>query len=123
MKRINLVLSVLAIVVGFSVTIIVPRILADNKKVPTEIGLQIKNLQLDQARLQAEISQLQLQWLQTPAGQRFMADQQSIQHDIGELETLKRQALSESKLDPNEYDVDAEKLEFVAKPKPPAEKK
>lgn len=86
---------------------------ADAPKVPAEIGVRIRNVQLDQARIQSQILQLQNQ---------YQAMQQTLQHDAGELDSLKKEALASAKLD-STWDVDLDKLEFVAKPKAPEAKK
>ncbi len=82
-------------------------------KVPAEIGVRIRNVQLDQSRIQTQIMQLQ---------QQYTADQQTLQHDTDELASLQKEALTAAKLDPAAYGVDLEKLEFVAKPKPEVKK-
>jgi hypothetical protein len=88
--------------------------LADNQKVPSDIGVRIRNVQLDQSRIQSQILQLQ---------QQYTTDQATLQHDQGELDSLKKEALASAKLDPAGWDVDLEKLEFVGKPKAPEAKK
>lgn len=87
---------------------------ADNQKVPDNIGVRIRNIQLDQTRTQAQNLQLQ---------QQYSTNQQTLQHDQGELDSLKKEALAGAKLDPVGWDVDLESLEFVAKPKAPEAKK
>lgn len=87
---------------------------AKDMKVPSDIGVRIRNVQLDQTRLQAQIVQLQAQ---------YNADQQAIQHDEQELGMLKTEALATAKLDAAKYDVDTEKLIFITKPAKPEAKK
>jgi hypothetical protein len=87
------------------------------QKVPDDIGIRIKNNQLDAARLQNQMMQL---------SQQYQADQQAVEHGTQELASLKREALEKAKLDPATNDVDVEKLVFIAKPapsKPPEAKK
>lgn len=81
---------------------------ADVTKLPSDIGVRIRNIQLDQARLQNTVAQLQ---------QQYASIQQSLIHDQQELDSLKTEALGAAKLDAT-WDVDLDKLEFVAKPKP-----
>lgn len=80
-----------------------------NQPVPADIGVRIRTVMLDQARVQGQIYQLQAQ---------YNTDNQTIQHDEQELNSLKQEALTTAKLDPTKYDVDAEKLIFVLKPEP-----
>ena len=80
-----------------------------NQPVPSDIGVRIRTVMLDQARKQTEIVQLNAQ---------YQADQQVIQHDEQELNSLKQEALATAKLDPAKYDVDAEKLIFITKSEP-----
>lgn len=80
---------------------------ADLPKVPPDIGVRIKNVQLDQARVTTQMLQLQAQ---------YQADQNQIQHDAGELTDLNNEALTAAKVDATKYTVDDEKLEFIAKP-------
>jgi hypothetical protein len=82
-----------------------------NPKVPAEIGVRIRNVQLDISRIQNQVLQLQTQ---------YNADQATLTHDQGEMDSLKKEALAAAKLDPAGWNVDEEKLEFVAKPKPAA---
>lgn len=100
-------------------------LLADsgNQKVPSDIGVRIRNIQLDVSRKQADATNQYIAWLTSPQGKQYDADQQTIQHDQGELNSLKTEALTTAKLDAKDYDVDVEKLEFVAKPKAPEAKK
>jgi hypothetical protein len=80
------------------------------QKVPDDIGIRIKNNQLDAARLQNQMMQL---------SQQYQADQQAVEHGTQELASLKREALEKAKLDPATNDVDVEKLVFISKPVPP----
>lgn len=89
---------------AFGMSVIV---LADSPKLPPEIGVRIRNVQLDQSRLQNEILRLTSQ---------YQGDQQALQHDQTELDSIKKEALTGAKLD-GTWDVDLEKLEFVGKPK------
>lgn len=86
---------------------------------------RIRDVQYDQQKLQNEMTQIYLQWAQSPQGKRYAADQETIQHDQGEIDSIKKEALAAAKLDPQQWDVDVEKAEFVTKPKPtaPTEKK
>lgn len=87
----------------------------DPMKVPAEIGVRIRNVQLDQSRQQNLLTQLQIQYQQT---------QQTIERDTHELDLLKTEALSTAKLDKEKYDIDFEKLIFFPKPAaPPKDKK
>lgn len=86
----------------------------ENNKVPAEIAVRIRNVQLDQSRIQAQVLQLQAQ---------YATDQQTLAHDQGELDSLKKEALAAAKLDPATNDVDLEKLEFITKAKAPEAKK
>lgn len=83
---------------------------AESNKVPADIGVRIRTNQLDQSRLQNQMTQIQSQ---------YFADQQAVQHDQTEMESLKKEALAAAKQDPATTDVDVEKLEFVPKPAAP----
>ena len=85
---------------------------ATNTKVPAEVAVKIRNVQLDQARMQTQILQLQSQ---------YQADQSALQRDDSELTTLKLEAFAAAKLTLEEFSLAFDKLEFVARPK--AEKK
>lgn len=80
------------------------------KKIPDDIGVRIRNVQLDQSHLQTQLLQL---------AQQYQADQQAIQHDNDELNSLKAEALKSASLDPATNDVDVERLQFITKPGPP----
>src|SRR6267142_4209599 len=79
-----------------------------NPKVPADIGVRIRNVQLDQARIQTQMLQLQ---------QQYQSGQERLQHDQGELDQLKKEAFTADKKDPAGWDIDLDKLEFVGKPK------
>lgn len=83
-------------------------------RIPDNVGVRIRNVQLDQARLQNQVAQLQAQYQNV---QRALAD------DDKQLESLKTVALTSANLDAARYDVDLEKLTFIAKPEPPKDKK
>lgn len=91
---------------------------ADNSmKVPADLGVRIRNVQLDISRTQTQMLQMANQY------QQF---QTQLNHDQGELDSLKKEAITAAKLDNDKYDLDVEKLEFVSKPAKeakPAEKK
>jgi hypothetical protein len=76
-------------------------------KVPSDIGIRIKNVQLDQARVQAQMLQLQVQ---------YNTDQSTLTNDTNELNKLNKEALDTASLDEKKFTVDDEKLEFVAVP-------
>ena len=80
-------------------------------KVPDDIGVRIRNNQLDQARLQNQLLQL---------AQQYQTAQQTIEHDKLEMGELKNEALKAAKLDASGWDVDVDKLQFVPKPAPPS---
>ena len=69
-------------------------------KVSDDVGIRIKNVQLDQARIQTEMLQLQV---------RYTTDQ-------NELTSLNKEALATAKLDDKKFTVDDEKLIFVPVP-------
>lgn len=81
-------------------------------KVPSDLGVRIRNVQLDQARQGQVMTQLQLQ---------YQATQKTLDQDQHELDDLKKEAFETLKLDPTRYDVDLEKL--VLNPKPAPQKK
>jgi hypothetical protein len=81
------------------------------QKIPDDIGVRIKDNQLQQTRLQNQMFQL---------AQQYQVAQQGIQDKTKELESLKREALEKAKLDPATNDVDVEKLVFISKAPPPA---
>jgi hypothetical protein len=83
---------------------------AESNKIPADIGVRIRTNQLDQSRLQNQMTQIQSQ---------YFADQQAIQHDQTELDSLDKEALAAAKLDPATNSVDNDKLEFVTKAAPP----
>lgn len=85
-------------------------------KVPDDIGIRIKNNLLDQARIQNQQMQM---------AQQYQANQQAIQHDVQELDSLKEEAIKAVKKDPATTDVDVDKLVYISKaatpkPEPPA---
>jgi hypothetical protein len=96
---------------------------AEGNKVPDDIALRIRTVQYDQAQKQNEATQMYIAWLTSPQGKTYDADQQTIQHDQQELDSLKKEALTTAKLDAATNDVDMQKLEFITKPKPPEAKK
>lgn len=98
---------ILAMTVGMLVAADLPKLSSDSIK-------EIRDIQLDQSRLQTQSLQLQVQ---------YNAIQQELQHDTTELETSKERALAAAKLDPKEYDVDLDKLVFITKPKAAAVEK
>lgn len=81
---------------------------ADTPKVSPEISVRIRNIQHDQDKISSQMLTMQIQYQQMQA---------SFTHDAGELDTIKKEALSDAKLDPEKFDLDLEKLQFVAKPK------
>jgi hypothetical protein len=96
---------------GLFIWAAVASLIAADTKVPADIGVRIRNVQLDVSRIQTQLLQLQ---------QQYQTDQTTLQHDQGELDDLKKEALTAQHLDAKDWDVDTEKLEFVAKPKPAA---
>lgn len=80
------------------------------EKVPDEIALRIRNNQLDQARIQNQMAQM---------AQQYQADQQAIQHDQQEMVSLKHEALNKANKDVEKWDVDEDKLVYIAKPPAP----
>lgn len=81
------------------------------EKIPDDIGLRIRNNQLDQARIQNQMAQM---------AQQYQADQAAITHDQQEMVSLKHEALNKANKDVDKWDVDEEKLVYI--PKPPAPK-
>ena len=76
-------------------------------KVSDDVGIRIKNVQLDQARIQTEMLQLQA---------RYTTDQGTLNNDQNELTSLNKEALATAKLDDKKFTVDDEKLIFVPVP-------
>lgn len=89
--------------------------------VPTEIGIKIKSNLLEQTRASNEMAQLQLSWLQTPEGTRYLNDQQLLLKDRQDLEKLKTDAVTALKLDPKTSIVDVEALTVTQTPPPTPE--
>jgi hypothetical protein len=86
-----------------------------NQKVPDAMALRLRNVQVDLLQTNGSLIQLQAQYNQL-AGPL----QSTIQHDNHELDLLKAEALATAQLDPDKFDVNLEKMEFVAKPPAPA---
>jgi hypothetical protein len=78
-----------------------------DEKVPPEIQVRMRNVQLDQERVKNNLLQLQR-----------AADgmQQQLKHDDDELKSLASEAVAAAKLDPAKWTVDFDKLQFTAKP-------
>lgn len=78
-------------------------------KMPEESRVRILQAQLKEEQLKSQFAQLQLQMsnLQTQ-----YADTQK------ELESAKAEAFTRAKLDPKEWTINLDKVEFVAAPKP-----
>jgi TolA-binding protein len=112
MKKILLAIALAAALVGMDLWVL--RAAESSNKVPAEIGVRIRNVQLDISRVQTQNLQLQ---------QQYLTNTQTLQHDQGELDDLNKEALAAGKQDPATTTVDDEKLEFVAKPKAPEAKK
>jgi hypothetical protein len=64
-------------------------------------------VQLDKARIENQIEQMQLQ---------YQGLRTTIDHDDHELDLLKEEALKTAGKDAAQYDVDVDKLTFIAKP-------
>lgn len=73
----------------------------DANKIPLEFANTILKIQLDEADLRTQMTQMQARY----------------QHDEEEITTTKERALYDAKKDPKEWDVDSAKLEFVGKAK------
>jgi hypothetical protein len=88
---------------------------ADTPKVPAEIQVRILKIQKDQIAQQAEVDKTgaayQAQYAQAVAGPN-----KAIQQDLHEIQLIKDEALKAAGLDPAKFDLDVEKLIFVAKP-------
>lgn len=88
----------------------------DAKPVPlasAELGLKIRNVQLEQAQLKETYQQYQAALEKIKA--QFVADQTK-------LADLEKQAFAAQKLSDKEYDFDANALTFTEKPKPETSK-
>jgi hypothetical protein len=112
MKKILLATALAAALITMDLWVL--RAAENSNKVPAEIGVRIRNVQLDISRVQTQNLQLQ---------QQYLTNNNTLQHDQGELDDLKKEALTAAHQDPATTDVDVEKLEFVAKPKAPEAKK
>lgn len=83
---------------------------AAGNKVPDDIGIRIKNNLLDQARIQNQQMQM---------AQQYQANQQAIEHDSQELNSLKAEAIKAAGKDPATTDVDVDRLVYIPKTAPP----
>lgn len=92
------------------VVLAVAALAADLPKVPSDVVVQIVTAQRDQARVIAASVQ---------ANQQYQDAQKNLQKQYDDatakLAALSQKALADAKLDPANYDLDLEKLEFVAK--------
>jgi len=122
MKEIRGFLVVLVLVLFFSLIATIAQTPAPNApiatgsiKVPDEVGVKIRDVQLDETKLENQLLQL---------SQQYQADQKKIENDEKRLVELKAEALKAANLEAesDQWDVDIDKLQIMAKPKP-AEKK
>jgi hypothetical protein len=101
--------------VGAVVVLAVATLAADLPKVPQDVAVQIVTAQRDQARVIAASVQ---------ANQQYQDAQKTLQKQYDDatakLAALTQKALADAKLDPSAYELDLEKLEFVAKKPAPA---
>lgn len=80
------------------------------QKVPDDIGVKIRTIQVDQTRRQDELPLL---------ANRYKEDQDALTKDAAQIEDLKKEAFDRLKADSAKWDVNMETLTLVAKPAPP----
>lgn len=93
----------------FALGLYAGKVKSQDMKVPPDIGVSIRTLQLDESKLETQTAQLQAQ---------FNAAQAKYKQDEANLADLDKQALEALKLDPGLFTVDRNALVVVAKPAP-----
>ena len=91
----------------FALGLYAHKVKSQDMKVPADIGVSIRTLQLDEANLSLQTAQLQAQ---------FTAAQTKYRQDEADLAGLDKQALETLKLDPAGFTVDRNTLVVVVKP-------
>jgi hypothetical protein len=100
---------------GMTVVVITHTTKADTPKVPAEIQVRILKIQKDQIAQQAEVDKTSAQYQQA-YNTAVAGPNKAIQQDLHEIQLIKDEAVKAAGLDPAKFDLDVEKLIFVAKP-------
>ena len=99
-----------ALLIGFLVVAATAFAQTDVNKVPDQFAVRLLKLKLDEAGLTNQETLLRAQYDQLT---------QTYQHDEGEIASITKEALTASKKD-DTWTIDYNKMEYVAKPAPPA---
>jgi hypothetical protein len=101
------IILVLAVIVTAASFLIAQELV---QKVPDDIGVKIRTIQVDQTRRQDELQVIT---------NRYKEDQDALAKDASDIEDLKKQALAKLNADSSKWEVNETTLTLVAKPAPP----